>query len=118
MRCRWMLALEEQEKAHLRLLAGIPRAWLDDQKKIAVRRMKTYYGDLSFTVKSNIASGRIHVKVELDNTGALPVGTVSVRLPHPHAARAKQVTAGRYDPDTETVILERFSHTAEFDLIF
>ena len=118
MRCRWMLTLEEYEKENLRLLAGIPRAWLENGKRISVQHMKTYYGDVSFTVDSRVQNGIIHATVELNDQGFPPAKTVMVRLPHPKGLKAKQVTAGKYDPLTEAVVLEHFAGKVEFDVIF
>ncbi len=117
MRCRWMLALEDPEDG-LRLLAGIPRVWLEDQKELVVDGIKTYYGTVGIAVKSAVASGTIHVKVSLDGEGFPLVKRVSIRLPHPDGAKAIKVTAGQYDPDTEAVTFEAFSGTQEFDLVF
>ncbi len=118
MRCRWMLALEEYDKEKLNLLAGVPRAWLEDGKRIAVEHIKTYYGDVSFTVESHLRSGKVHVTVALDGTGFPPAKAVTIRIPHPNGLKAKQVTDGQYNPLTETVTLKHFSGKTEFDMMF
>ncbi len=118
MRCRWMLALEEYEKGTLRLLAGVPRAWLENGKQISVQHMKTYYGDISFDVDSRIESGVVHVTVELDSTGFPQPNTIVVRIPHPEGMKAKHVTAGTYDPNTETITLKDCTKAIQFDVVF
>ena len=118
MRCRWMLALEEYGKDTLRLLAGVPRAWLANGKQIILEHLKTYYGDISLTVKSEADSGVVHVSLRLDGTNFPPAEVIAVRIPHPDGRKARKATAGRYDPDAEAVLLEQFSGEAEFDLIF
>ena len=118
MRCRWMLALEEYEKGTLRLLAGVPRAWLENGKQISVQHMKTYYGDISFDVDSRIESGVVHVTVELDSTGFPQPDTIVVRIPHPEGKKAKHVTAGTYDPNTETITLKDCTKAIQFDVVF
>ncbi len=118
MRCRWMLALEEYEKGALRLMAGVPRAWLENDKQISVKHMKTYYGDLSFTVDSQAQAGVIHVTVELDSAGFPQPDTIVVRIPHPEGLKAKRVTAGTYDPDMETITLKNQIKIIQFDVIF
>lgn len=118
MRCRWMLALEEYEQKKLRLLAGVPRAWLVDENTIAVERIKTYFGAVGFTVSSELSSGVIHVRVELISDGHPQPECVSIRIPHPEGKKATRVTAGQYDPAAETVTLTGFAEAAEFDVIF
>ena len=118
MRCRWMLALEEYGKGTLRLMAGVPRAWLENGKQISVKHIKTYYGDVSFTVDSQVQAGVIHVTVEIDSTGFPQPDTIVVRIPHPEGLKAKWVTAGTYDSETETVILKSCTKNIQFKIAF
>lgn len=118
MRCRWMLALEEYEKGTLKLMAGVPRAWLENEKQISVEHMKTYYGDVSFIVDSQVKAGVIHVTINLDSAGFPQPDIIVVRIPHPKGLKAKQVTAGTYDPDTETVTLKGDTKTIQFEIVF
>ena len=55
MQTRWMLYMEEGSTLHL--LPGIPRAWLEDGKRIAVKNAPTCFGPLSYEVSSQLAKG-------------------------------------------------------------
>jgi len=114
METRWMLYLEEGRT--LRLLAGVPRAWLEDGKAIAVDHAASYFGPLSFRVESRAAKNEIHVTVTC--AGPRHPDTVEIRVPHPAGLRAKTVSAGTYDPATETVRIEHFTGSAEVKLQF
>ncbi len=116
MRCRWMLAIEEYKKGTLKLMAGIPSAWMKDGERISVKHMKTYYGDLSFTAQSNVASGNIHVSVSLDSEGFEKPAQIIVRVPHPAGLKATSVSMGVYDPETEAVTLDGAADSLEFDV--
>ena len=112
METRWMLYLEEGRT--LRLFAGAPRAWLEDGKTIAVDRAASYFGPLTFRVESHAAKNEIHVTVTC--AGSRHPETVEIRVPHPAGLRAKTVTAGTYDPATETVRIEHFTGSADVTL--
>ncbi len=112
METRWMLYLEEGPT--LRLLAGVPRAYLEDGKTIAVERAASYFGPLSFRVVSHAAQNLIRATVTCD--GDRHPGTVEIRVPHPAGLRAKSVTGGTYLPETETVRIEHFTGTADITL--
>ena len=114
MQTRWMLWLEEG--ATLRLLAGIPRAWLEDGKKIGLNKVATYFGPLTLQVTSRVGVGEIKASVEC--RGARRPGIVVLRLPHPEGLKAIGVTGGVYDLATETVRIEPFKGTATVTLQF
>ena len=112
METRWMLYLEEGRT--LRLLAGVPRAWLEDGKTIAVDRAASYFGPLSFRVESHAASNEIHITVTC--AGPRHPDTAAIRVPHPAGLHAKTVSAGSYDPATEIVRIANFTGSAEVTL--
>ncbi len=114
MQTRWMLWLEEG--ATLRLLAGIPRAWLKDGQHIAVEQVATYFGALTMQVHSHVAVGTIEAQVALE--GHRPPAAIVIRLPHPDGLKAVSVSGGVYDPATETVRIEPFNGHAEVTLRF
>jgi hypothetical protein len=103
MQTRWMLWMEE--KNELRLLAGIPRAWLEHGKEIALEKVASYFGKLSLTVKSFVADGRIEAEVRLHESARKPVRT-SIRLPHPLGVKAKACRGGTYDSANDTVLTD------------
>jgi hypothetical protein len=106
---RGMLYLEEGET--LRLLAGIPRAWLEQGKVIEVRDAASYFGRISLRVVSEVEQGRITAQVECE--GDRKPRRVVIRLPHPRELRAMQTSGGVYDPQTETVTIEPWHGQAE-----
>ena len=119
MRCRWMLALERYHEGRLSLLAGVPRKWLEDGKCIAVKGLHTYFGTIGFTASSQVSSEeKISITISLTNVGFPPVRTLAVRVPHPDGKKAFRVSAGRYDPETETVELEGLSGELHLDVFF
>jgi hypothetical protein len=76
------LVLEELkdniETGKLSLMQGAPRAWLESGKRIAVRKMNTYFGPVSYTVQGS--NGRAVALIEA------PAGdwkTLDVHFRHP-----------------------------------
>jgi hypothetical protein len=83
-----MLVMERDDDSLL--LAGFtPRRWLEDGLHIEVRRAPTRFGELSMTVNSKAASGRIELEVEAPHR-ATP-SALLVRLRHPAGARIRSV---------------------------
>jgi hypothetical protein len=59
---RIALLLEEGDSLHL--MAGTPRGWLADGEKIEVKRAPSYFGEVTFTAQSHVASGKIDFQIE------------------------------------------------------
>ena len=114
MQTRWMLYMEEGDT--LRLLPGIPRAWLEDGKRIAFTDAVSYFGPVSLEVISEVDQGRLIARVTC-TTDRKPKA-LSLRLPHPAGRRAVRVSGGTYDPATETVQVEGFTGEAAVGLEF
>lgn len=115
MRCRWMLYLEDG--CSLRLLPGVPRAWLEDGKTISVDGVQSHFGRLSYKVESKVGVNRIKVSVNLD--GACMPEQLIVRIPHPCEDRkAISVSCGCYDAAAETVTLDGFTGYADFEVVY
>ena len=107
MRCRWMLYLEDGD--HLAIMPGVPRMWLADGKSIAVSGMKSYFGSIDLHVMSEVDSGTIAISIGIsDLKRALPE-RMTVHVPHPTGAKARGVSAGTYDRDSETILVDDFS---------
>lgn len=109
MQTRWMLYMEEGQI--LKLLSGIPRVWLEDGKVINVKNVASYYGTLSFNVKSNIKKGFIEATVDC-KTDRKPKD-ILIRLPHPYRQKPVKVSGGVYDTKTETVHVKSFTGHAQ-----
>ena len=103
MQTRWLLWLEDG--ATLRLLPAVPRAWLEEGKKIELQNVASYFGKFSLFVNSHVAAGRIEATVVFHEPARQPRQVV-LRLPHPHGRPAARWTGGQYDPQTETVTID------------
>ncbi len=115
MRCRWMLYIEDGRD--LKILPGVPRAWLQDGKAISVEGAKSHFGTLNCRVESRVGVGRIKASVSLEG-GKMPEKLI-VRIPHPcECTKAVSVSCGCYDAETETVTIEGFTGHVEFEVVF
>ena len=111
---RWMLYMERG--AGIDLLPGIPRAYLENGKRIELTKVATYFGPLSLRVDSALDQGRIHATVEC--AGDRKPAFVELRIPHPQGRKATRVEGGKYNPETERVRVEPFSGRAEITVGF
>ena len=111
---RWRLYLEEGDT--LSVLPGIPRAYLEDGKRIEIDGMKSYFGPIRLSVRSELAQRRIvaHVECRSDHGPR----RVKLRLPHPRGLEAVAVSGGRYLADDEAVLIEAFTGQADVALEF
>jgi hypothetical protein len=110
---RHMLLTEEvgeggMPSGDLRLLAGVPRAWLADGERIEVAAAPTQFGEMSMQVRSEVAGGRITATIT--PPGRDPWREIHLRLPHPEGARLKGVSVNgadwdRFDPAGEIIAL-------------
>ena len=114
MQTRWMLYLEHGST--LRLLSGIPRAWLAEGQTITLRDVASYFGRLSLEVTADLGRGEIGAVVRCP--GERRPQRVELRLPHPQGLRAKSVLGGAYEAARETVVIEPFAGEARVVLRF
>jgi hypothetical protein len=114
METRWMLYMEDKDT--LRLLPGIPRAWLAEGKEIKLKNMVSYFGHFSLKVLSNIEEGVISASISCDPERK--PAAIILRLPHPLNRKARSVSGGVYDPKTETVKIAPFTGKAIIELKF
>jgi hypothetical protein len=112
MQTRWMLWMEDGNT--LRLLPGIPRAWLESGKSITLTKAVSYFGPFSLHVEST--DGVISASVEC-RTNRQPAA-IELRLPHPLGLKARQINGGTYDPARETVRIAKFKNSAKVTLTF
>ena len=111
---RWMLYLEDNDT--LRLLSGIPRAWMVDGQSISLDRVASYFGPLSLSVHSQIGTGSIDA--EITCAGERHPQNVRLRLPHPNGLTPRNVIGGTYDPASESVLINAFTGHATVKLEF
>jgi len=114
MQTRWMLWWEDGDV--LRLLSGIPRAWLNDGQTIALDKVASYFGPVTLKIESQLARNRITAQV-VCNTNRKPK-TVLIRVPHPEGRKAVKVEGGVYDAEHETVRITPFKGKVNVTLYF
>ena len=112
METRWMLYLEEGQS--LKLLAGVPRKWLENGKEIEVTNAASYFGPLSFRVVSNTDKGYIEATIECKSE-RMPQQVI-LRIPHPAFKNPVHVTGGSYNEADETITIKPFNGTASIRL--
>ena len=91
--CIWFrqfLVNEDGDK--LWLARGTPRAWLADGKQIKVERAATWFGDVSYSIQSNLAQGVIRACASLPARN--PAREVWLRIRHPDGLRPQSVLIG------------------------
>lgn len=108
MQTRWLLYLEEVDT--LALLRGVPRAWLEDGKRIELDRVASRFGPISLHVESAVGQGRITAQIVCD--GVHRPRAIEIRLPHPLGRKAVRVQGADYDPGNETARIDPFSGKA------
>ena len=100
------MLIDERDDDTLLLLQAAPRRWLEDGKRISVRRAPTCYGVLSMTMESHAAAGRIVAEVDMP-TRRQPKELV-IRFRHPEQGRIRSATVNGaawadFDPDKEWI---------------
>ena len=76
---RRMLVQEKGDE--LLLLYGIPRKWLEEGEKIEVKNLPTYFGNISFSVLSEIENNQILMTLHPPDRN--PPKKISIRFRHP-----------------------------------
>jgi hypothetical protein len=104
------MLVRELDDDSLLLLQATPRKWLADGRQIEVKKAPTYYGDISFTVKSQAASGSLVATVDMPKRR--PPEKLFVRFRHPEAKPIRSVTVNEqkwtgFDPGKEWVVIEK-----------
>jgi len=116
---RLMLVMEDGDS--LWLARGAPRAWLGQGKRIAVSHAPTFFGEVSYSIMSDVSSGRIEAAIDLPP--GRPPQAVFLKLRHPAGTRIRAVLVnGRpwtdFDPARELITLKgltgRVTVTASF----
>jgi hypothetical protein len=100
------MLIREQDDNSLLLLAATPRKWLQDGKAVSVEGAPSYYGPISFTVRSEAATGKLRAEIQMPERSRPKV--LLVRLRHPEARPLRAVTVNGqawtdFDPNKEWV---------------
>ncbi|MDR3692864.1 MAG: hypothetical protein P4L46_26020 [Fimbriimonas sp.] len=90
------------------LAFATPRTWLEQGKEIAVRGAPTYFGELAYSIKSDVLNGSIAVRIAVPSRD--PAKSVYLRLRHPKSLPIKSVTVNGkawhdFDHGKETIRL-------------
>ncbi len=115
MQIRWMLWLEQGDT--LKLLAGVPRRWMENGAEIALNGVASYFGTLDLKVVSRVDSNEIEASIVMRDKKRLPESIV-IRLPHPDGRKALRAEGGTYDSATETVTITGFTGKARVRVLF
>ena len=90
----WLRLMFVQERGEeLCLGRALPRRWLEDGLRIAIRRAMTHFGAMSMEIESAVARGQITVR--LDPPRRNPPSRIRLRLRHPDAAPIQSVKLDR-----------------------
>jgi len=112
-----------ERDGELQLMAGAPRRWLEDGKRIEVKRAPTYFGSLSMNVQSQVDQGRIRARLDLTRTQPQRLRAIKLRLPHPARQPMREVTVNgkrwtRFDPVRERIELPAGSDRLEIAVTY
>lgn len=112
---RHMLAMESGQE--LQLAMGTPRRWLRDGQEIAIENAPTYFGEVSYSIRSSVAAGTIGGKITLPRSKRL--ARAVVRLRHPQALPIQSVSIrgkswSNFDPKKEWIVLPPGAQNIEF----
>jgi hypothetical protein len=100
------MLIQERDDDALILLQAIPRKWLEDGHKISIERASTYYGNLSLTVESHAASGKLLTEIDMPDRARPRVLLLRLRHPQSRPIRSVTVNGGAwsdFDPQKEWV---------------
>ena len=117
---RNMLLTEDKEV--LWIAKGTPRAWLEQGETIAVTDAPTAFGDLSYTIASDVDNNRITAAIDVPSRGE--IAQINLRLRHPDAAIIKSVkiTSGTgtatIAEDGETVMITGAKGEIHLDVLY
>jgi hypothetical protein len=89
------MLVREVDDHTLLLAQATPRKWLEDGKKIEVRRAPTYFGPVSLQMESQERSGKILATVEFEGNNRPQLLLIRVR--HPDEKPIRSVTVDGQD---------------------
>jgi len=84
------MLIDDLQKGTLFLAQATPRQWLENGDTIQVSKAPTYFGTLSYTIQSQVDSGKITASIDLEN-GKAPE-TLLIRFRDPDAKPMRSVT--------------------------
>lgn len=94
---RAFFAYERESDQALVLAAGIPKSWLEGGAGVGVRRLPTWYGTLSYTLRQE---GPDELRLALSGDLVLPPGKIVLKAPADRPIRAVAVNGKPVDTFT------------------
>lgn len=94
---RDLLVYERESDHSLVLAAGIPEAWVTSGPGVSVKQLPTYYGPLSYTLRSG-EQGTLHLELAAGLT--LPEGKIILESPFPRPIRSVTINGKPTDDFT------------------
>lgn len=84
------ILIHERDDDTLLVAQATPRAWLENGKRIEVRRAPTYYGPVNLHIESAAATG--HITAQIEFASDRRPSTLLLRLRHPEEKPVRSVT--------------------------
>ncbi|MBQ7727773.1 MAG: hypothetical protein IJT60_04245 [Clostridia bacterium] len=102
---RSMLVMEDEEC--LWITRGCPISWLEQGEVIAAEDAPTIYGDISFTIVSDVDNGQVRAEIDIPTRESVPA--LKIRFRHPDGNTIRSVTVNGFEAtileDGETVYI-------------
>jgi len=110
------LMLIQEQKGDLFLGKAIPREWLRDGETIRIERALTYFGMVSYEIRSQAANGEITMSLEPPKRN--PPEHIIIRFRHPECKPIRSVRINSkaytdFDVARETIHLDRVTEKLE-----
>lgn len=119
METRWMLYMENQDT--LDVFKVIPRSWMESGKNIKIEEASSYFGKINLTCSSDLdtlGKGEITADISVTRNDNSKLKVLTIRLPHPMKLKPISIVGGRYDSNSETIIVDDFKEQAVVKLRF
>lgn len=83
------MMLVKEEKDEIWLTWGTPRKWLENGKKIEVKKLNTCYGPFDFTIDSHVSEG--YIKTDISASLRKSPAVIRLKLRHPEGKKIRKV---------------------------
>jgi len=111
---RMMFVYENGKELDLGM--GMPREWLEDGNTIGIQKAQTYFGEMGFSITSEVNNGKITMTLDPPTRNAPE--NINVRFRHPQEKPIKKVLVngkewGDFDPAKELIKLGKVTGKVE-----